>query len=207
MSDLSRGSSSSPATNGGDFDSMYQGKPPWDIGRPQPVFATLAGAGIIRGKVLDAGCGTGEHVLMLAERGLDVLGIDASARAITQAQRKAAERGLPARFQVADALRLDDLGEQFDTVIDNGLFHVFDDDGRRRYIDALAAAVRPGGRYLMCCFSDRQPGDWGPRRVSQEEIRSAFARGWRIDSIEETQMQTNLDPPQVEGWLARITRL
>ena len=37
----------------------------------------------------------------------------------------------------------------------------------------------------MLCFSELQPGDWGPRRVTEEEIRASFAdRGWRVDSIE-----------------------
>src|ERR1700719_2228895 len=85
-----------------EFDEMYAGTPPWDIGRPQPVFLGLAEAGAIRGRVLDAGCGTGEHVLMVAERGMDATGIDAAPTAIAAAERKAAERGLAARFVVWD---------------------------------------------------------------------------------------------------------
>jgi hypothetical protein len=50
-----------------DFDSVYmQGVPPWDIGRSQPAFAELAERGLLVGRVLDAGCGTGEHALMAA---------------------------------------------------------------------------------------------------------------------------------------------
>ena len=56
-------------------DEMYSGRqPPWDIGRPQPAFLALADAGVIRGRVLDVGCGTGEHVLLCADRGLDAVG-------------------------------------------------------------------------------------------------------------------------------------
>jgi SAM-dependent methyltransferase len=189
-----------------DFDEMYAGTPPWDIGRPQAVFLRLAEAGAIRGRVLDAGCGTGEHVLMVAERGLHATGVDAAPSAIAAAQRKAADRGLAARFLVWDALRLADLGEQFDTVLDSGLFHVFDDERRAGYVEALAAVVRLGGRYLMCCFSDRQPGEWGPRRVRQDEIRAAFGAGWDVESIEAAEFDTNLNPPFAQAWLATITR-
>jgi SAM-dependent methyltransferase len=208
MSDAgSEETSRSPSTQSvDDFDASYQGTPPWDIGRPQPVFLGLVEAGLLRGRVLDAGCGTGEHVLMAAERGLEATGIDAAPTAITAAEQKAEDRGLDARFLVWDALRLDELGEHFDTVLDSGLFHVFDDDARARYVAALGAVFEPGGRYFLCCFSDRQPGDWGPRRVSQEEIRAAFERGWDVESIQAAQFVTNLDPPFAEAWFATITR-
>jgi len=190
-----------------DYDAIYAGgTPPWDIGRPQPVFVRLADAGAIRGRVLDAGCGTGEHVLMAAARGLDATGIDAASTAIATAQRKATERGLAARFIVGDALALADLGEQFDTVLDSGLFHVFDDDGQALYVESLRAAVRPGGTLLLCCFSDAQPGSWGPRRVRRDEIPAAFGAGWKVESIEAATFDVNLDPPLAQAWLATITR-
>ena len=34
---------------------------PWDIGRPQPAFVRLADEGRLTGRLLDAGCGTGEN--------------------------------------------------------------------------------------------------------------------------------------------------
>jgi SAM-dependent methyltransferase len=190
--------------NAHDFDESYAGTPAWDIGRPQPVFATLVEEGAIGGRVLDAGCGTGEHTLMAAAQGLAATGIDASPTAIEIATRKATDRGITARFLVWNALALADLNEQFDTVLDSGLFHVFDDERRAQYVASLADVVRPGGRVLLACFSDRQPGNWGPRRVRQAELRDAFANGWVIESIEPVQFQTNLDPPIAEGWLARI---
>jgi cyclopropane fatty-acyl-phospholipid synthase-like methyltransferase len=186
---------------------MYAGAPPWDIGRPQPAFLELADAGALRGRVLDVGCGTGEHALMAAERGLDTTGIDAAPAAIAIAQAKARERGLTVRFAVWDALDLGSLSERFDTVLDSGLFHVFGDDDRARFVESLASVTEPGARYHLLCFSDRQPGDWGPRRISQEEIRSSFARGWRVDSIEAATFDVTLDPAGVQAWHAAITRI
>src|SRR5215475_13145438 len=157
--------------------------PPWDTGRPQPAFVRLADAGLLSGRVLDAGCGTGEHVLLAAAHGAEAMGVDLSALAIEKARGKAAERGLTARFEVADALHLERLGESFDTVIDSGLFHVFDDADRARYITSLAAVIEPGGSYYMMCFSDSQPGVWGPRRVRREDILHAFGDGWEVASL------------------------
>jgi len=160
------------------------GRAPWDIGRPQPAFLRLAGSGLLTGRVLDAGCGTGEHALLAASFGADdAVGIDISPRAIELARAKAAVRGVKARFQVGDALNLPDLGLTCDTIIDSGLFHVFDDVGRARYVESLAAVLRPGGTCYLMCFSDRQPGSFGPRRVTQDELRAAFRGGWTVVSI------------------------
>src|ERR1700678_3420795 len=74
--------------------------PPWDIGHPQPAFVTLARSGAVVGRVLDIGCGTGEHALMAAELGLDATGIDVATRAILLAEQKAKSRKLAARFLV-----------------------------------------------------------------------------------------------------------
>ncbi|HEY7202000.1 MAG TPA: methyltransferase domain-containing protein [Candidatus Dormibacteraeota bacterium] len=191
-----------------DFEAVYAtAAPPWDIGRPQPALQRLADAGALRGRVLDAGCGTGEHALMAAALGLDAMGIDIAPAAIAAAEAKARDRGLAARFLVGDALDLAGLGERFDTVLDSGLFHVFDDESRARYVDALGAAIVPGGRCHLLCFSDRQPGAFGPRRVAREEIRASFANGWRVESIEETRMLLAFRPEGAIAWLAAIERL
>ena len=189
-----------------DFDAMYVGTPPWDIGRPQPAFLELAHAGELHGRVLDVGCGTGEHALMAAGLGLDATGVDTSPRAIDMAKAKAAERGLSVRFLIWDALQLSGLGEHFDTLLDSGLYHVFDDTARARYVESLKSVTRPGSRYFLLCFSDRQPGEVGPRRVTQDEIRASFGDGWRVDSIVPKSMQVTIDPHGAQAWLAAITR-
>jgi cyclopropane fatty-acyl-phospholipid synthase-like methyltransferase len=163
------------------FESMYAGKPPWDIGRPQRAFVEVADR--VTGEVLDAGCGTGENALFFAQRGHRVLGIDFLEGPIREAGRKARERGIDAEFLRMDALALGSLDRRFDSVIDSGLFHVFADEDRARYVAGLAHVVRPGGRVFLLCFSDEEPGTQGPRRVSQDEIRVAFTDGWEVEEI------------------------
>jgi SAM-dependent methyltransferase len=176
--------SSSVARNSVDratFEEFYSGKAPWDIGMPQRAFAAIANQ--VTGSVLDAGCGTGEHALFFAARGHRVVGIDFVAEAIRRARRKVAERGLAVEFLVRDALALGDWVERFSNVIDSGLFHVFSDDDRRRYVRGLAHVLEPGGRLFLLCFSDEEPGTEGPRRVSRQELYDAFADGWAIESL------------------------
>jgi SAM-dependent methyltransferase len=189
------------------------GQAPWDIGRPQPAFLRLADDGLLAGRVLDAGCGTWEHTLLAASSGADALGIDLSSLAIERAREKAATRGIKARFEVADALDLADLGLTFDTIIDSGLFHVFDDVDRARYVESLASVLRPGGTCYLMCFSDRQPGTIGPRRVSEEELRAAFGEGWTVLSIMADAFDLDLSFAGIFGggsaqaWLATISRV
>ena len=184
------------------------GQAPWDIGRPQPAFARLANDGLLAGRVLDAGCGTGEHTLLAASSGADAVGIDLSPLAIERAREKAATRGIKARFEVADALNLADLRLTYDTIIDSGLFHVFDDDGRARYVQSLASVLRPGGTCYLMCFSDRQPGEFGPRRVREDELRAAFSDGWTAESITADTFDINSIQgfSQAQAWLAVLRR-
>jgi SAM-dependent methyltransferase len=193
------------------WDDAYTGSTPapWDIGRPQPVFVRLAEEGKLSGQVLDAGCGTGEHVLLAASHGAaDAMGIDLSPAAIERARAKAVERGVKARFEVGDALNLGALGSQFDTLIDSGLFHVFSDEDRACYVASLATALKPGGHLYLMCFSDRQPGDFGPRRVREDELRAAFSDGWDIESItaESFEVKRQFMNAMAQAWLAVIRR-
>ncbi|HTM55256.1 MAG TPA: class I SAM-dependent methyltransferase [Pirellulales bacterium] len=169
------------------FQSAYADKAPWDIAGPQPAFVQMADR--IAGSVLDAGCGTGENALYFAERGHKVTGIDYLDEPIRRAKQKAAERGITASFLVMDALALGEMPEMFDSAIDSGLFHVFSDADRTRYVAGLASVIKPGGRLFLMCFSDEEPGTTGPRRVSQAELRTAFATGWEIESITPNRFQ------------------
>jgi len=194
------------------WDDAYTGAepPPWDIGRPQPAFARLAQEGLLSGLVLDAGCGTGENALAAASHGASVTGVDLSPVAIARARAKAADRGVTARFDVGDALDLPSLGlaGQVHTIIDSGVFHVFSDEDRPRYVASIASALHSGGMVFLMCFSDRQPGNFGPRRVRQDEIRAAFSDGWTVQSISADEF--NLNPlhgmTRARAWLAILKR-
>ena len=190
------GSVASTSVDRATFEGLYSGKAPWDIGRPQARFVTIAGQ--VTGPVLDAGCGTGEHALFFAARGHRVTGIDFVDEAIRRARRKAAERGLSVEFLVKDATALGDWDARFASVIDCGLFHVFSDDDRRRYVQGLAQVVEPGGQVFLMCFSDEEPGTEGPRRVSRQELSYAFADGWRVESVEPVRGEVN---PALNGML------
>lgn len=173
------------------FENAYAGIPPWEIGKPQPVFVNAADR--MLGSVLDAGCGTGETSLFLAQRGHQVTGIDFLKAPIERARVKALERNCVATFLEMDALEVQTLSETFDTVIDSGLFHVFSDVDRERYVSAISAVTNPGGRLFLLCFSDQEPGEHGPRRVSRSELESSFSEGWEIESLDPVRLEVRPD--------------
>ncbi|MGV0850797.1 class I SAM-dependent methyltransferase [Mycolicibacterium phlei] len=197
------------------FDDAYKsGSAPWVIGEPQPAVVELERTGAFGGRVLDVGCGAGEHTILLTRLGYDVLGVDAAPTAVEVARRNAEAAGVDARFAVADAMNLE---PGYDTILDSALFHIFDADDRRRYVRSLHTACRPGGIVHLLALSDAGRG-FGPQ-VSAADIRGAFGDGWQLESLVETTYRgvigeahagayglpvgSLVDEP---AWLARLTR-
>lgn len=202
-----------PLPTRSDFELAYQRRAPWDIPSPQAVF--LPWVDSFAQEVLDVGCGTGELALHVAATGREVVGIDFLAAPIERAREKAETRGIRCLFQVLDALELSQLATAFGTVLDSGLFHVFSDEHRAKYVAELGAVTRPGGMLYLICFSDLEPGTQGPRRVTEAELRTAFTgANWRIESIEPARYQVRTDiqkfafsPGGAKAWFARIARM
>ena len=193
------------------FENFYAGKAPWEIGKPQKPFIAIADR--VTSPVLDAGCGTGENALFFAARGLRVTGIDFVAEAIQRAKCKAAERRLSVEFQVKDATTLGPWERRFASAIDCGLFHVFSDEDRRRYVDGLAQVLQPSGHLFLMCMSDAEPGTEGPRRISRPELYDAFADGWKVECVQATQFEVNPEFTEIQfseggpkAWFAAIRR-
>jgi SAM-dependent methyltransferase len=154
---------------------------PWVIGEPQPAIVELERSGVLHGRILDVGCGLGEHTILLTRLGYDVRGIDYVAEAIAQAGRNARDKGVDARFELADALDLP-ADPRYDAIVDSALFHIFSDDDRMRYVASLDRACAPGGRVFVLALSDAGRG-FGPQ-VSEQTIRSAFGAGWELESLD-----------------------
>ncbi|MFI6868321.1 class I SAM-dependent methyltransferase [Nocardia sp. NPDC050406] len=219
------------------WDAVYDSDTaPWVIGQPQPAIVELEKSGRIRGRVLDPGCGAGEHTILLTRLGYDVVGVDLSPSAVAYARRNAQAQGVSgARFEVADALRLreapalvgavdegDGVGPRFDTIVDSALFHVFGEEpeARAAYVRSLHAVCAPGGYVHVLALSDREPGI-GPR-ISDSIIRESFGAGWELEEISESRYLGRVtesvareaaELEQVDGkvnvaaWLARIRRV
>ena len=165
-------------------DSYRRGEPPWVIDQPQPAVVELERSGGLTGPVLDLGCGTGEHTVLLARLGYRVLGADSAPAAIERARERARAAGVAAEFTVADAMDPSALG-RFATVLDSALFHVFGADDRARYARALTDVVEPCGQVIVLALSTRGPG-FGPQ-IDDDAVAAAFAPpDWIVEGLEPT---------------------
>jgi SAM-dependent methyltransferase len=203
---------------------------PWLIGEPQPAIVALVERSAVGGVVLDVGCGAGEHTIHLARLGYDVIGVDLSPSAVAYARANARQHGVAARFEVADATRLDEMGlggmgldgtGLFDTIVDSALFHVFAARGGdpTDYVRSLRAVCKPGGVVHVLALSDAEPG-FGPR-IPASAIRDGFADGWAIERLEPSRYRARIpadadivtggarrgDIVDAAAWLAQLRRL
>lgn len=122
--------------------------------------------------VLDLGCGTGGHALILASRGLDVAGVDRSRAMLDQCAAKAARAGLALELHSGD-LRTASLGRTFDAVI--SMFAVIgymttDADLEAAFATARAHLV-PGGLFVFDAWYG--PAVLNQRPETRESIHDA----------------------------------
>ena len=130
---------------------------------------------------------------MLAMNGCDVTGIDLAEIAISDAKTKAAERHVNVNFVVGDVLRMDQLFKEseFDVIIDSFLFHTMTDEERTIFTRQVYKMLKPGGKYFMLCFSDKDPAGPGPRRISKAEIEHTFTPLFKIFYIADSSLVAN----------------
>ncbi len=159
---------------------------PWYYPELDPdLRRTLDDRKLASGTFLDLGTGPGTQAIALAELGFDVTATDVSATAVDKAAKRAARRGVAARFVRDDVLDTR-LAGPFDLAFDRGCFHVLAPGDRPRYVAELAKLLRPAGLLFLKCFSDQEPGTEGPYRFSASAIRAAFEPDFEILSVQQT---------------------
>ncbi len=116
--------------------------------------------------VLDAPCGEGRIALTLAARGYQVTGVDITEPLLDDARRQAATRGLDVTWERRDMRDLPWEGA-FDAVLCFwGSFGYFDDAGNIEHVQAVARALKPGGRFVI------------DTHVAESLFRVFTSRGW-----------------------------
>ena len=190
------------------FQSIYlQGIPIWEIDRPQISVKSLFEAGKFKGKILELGCGTAENSIYLNKEGFEVVGIDLSQCAIEIARKKAKKKNANIELICGDLFKHDFGVEGFDTILDSGVFHGFGDNARDNYLHVLQNLIKPGGLLHLIAWSELEPGQEGPRRLTRGEIQRFFKSEWADITIVKTIYETNAHADGAAAWLASMTKI
>lgn len=176
----------------GALEKIYQGpteKIPWDLGRPYKELIEFVKKNEPC-SALDVGCGTGTDAIFLAQNGFEVTGIDIAKAAIKRAKNKARQAGVEVNFIVGDIFDMPFESESFDFINDNGCFHLLDKRRWRRFINEVHRVMGSSGKYLLKCFSDKEPPNPKiPYRLSEEEIREYFLGLFDIQYIKPIEIE------------------
>jgi ubiquinone/menaquinone biosynthesis C-methylase UbiE len=170
---------SAPVAGGyDDWDRIYRSYPlealPWELGRPREALVELVErGGLTMEKVLDLCCGAGTNSVYMAGRGLEVTAMDISPKAVAYAKERAAQAGVDITFMVRSFLELPFPDGEFDLALDSGCFHHVLVDDRGAFIRGVHRVLKPGGKYLLICFSERNGPAWN--HFTLEEIGRLFS--------------------------------
>src|SRR5438132_7233575 len=146
------------------------------------------------GRIRDAGTGPPTQAMNLAKRGFDVVATDIPASAIKKAKAAAKAAGLSITFLVDNVLKSRLEPNLVDVIVDRGVFHVMPEEKRPVYVQTVHRVLRPKGWLLLKCFSDKEPGTWGPHRIAEPELLGYFQGLFEIRSVVETVFQGNVRP-------------
>lgn len=186
------------------------GTPPWE-GHPLPqrLLELVEGPSALPpGKALDAGCGTGDTSIYLAQRGWDVTAFDFVHVALNRARAKAAAAGVSIRAMQADVTRVtaSEIGTGFRLIVDNGLLHGLSDEARDAYVRLVRTVAAPQATLIITAFAekptprtarDRRAGNRAPFRHRMEPPR-ALDRSSHLPPTRRSDLRLRAAAPVVE---------
>lgn len=190
------------------FRQVYEGNetPPWDIGKPDfNLVHTVTTTPIPSCKALEVGCGTGDNAIWLAQKGFDVLAVDASPIAIEKARAKAGN--VNCTFQVLDVFQIQVEGGPFQFAFDRGFLHIIDsDETRQKFAESLSWYLNDGGLWLTILGNaDQVRRGSGPPQRTARDIVTAVEPYFEILSLVSGHFESK-HPDPARAWICLMRK-
>jgi len=133
------------------------------------------------GRALDLGCGSGLHLVTLAQRGWRVTGVELIGKAVRRARARVADAGVEARVLQGDVTALDrtEVEGPYGLLLDIGCFHGLDDEQRAAMGRSATAVAAPDALMILLAFRPGAVPKPLPRGADATDIETAFP-GWRL---------------------------
>lgn len=147
-----------------DYDAWYDTAQGGFVDETETALAFRMFSPIPGSRLLDAGCGTGNFSLKLAEMGVEVTGIDISEEMLSLARIKTGEAGYPVMYRKGDLYDLPFEDESFDAVFSMAAFEFIKEP--RKAFDELMRVTKKGGTLLIGTIHGDSP--WGELYQTEE---------------------------------------
>lgn len=135
----------------------------------------IANTGIDKtAQIIDVGGGPSALIGDLLENGYQyVTVLDISAAALDAAQRRLGARAREVIWLEADILQVELSHHQYDLWHDRAVFHFLTDaNDRKRYVDVVKEAIKPGGHIIVATFASDGPDHCSGLPVARYEPES-----------------------------------
>lgn len=163
-------------------DNKVEEMPWFERNLDEDVRKAIESNNLTDGKFLDLGTGPGTQAMQLTKLGFDVVGSDLSDHAIKMAQNL-----YPKTYYVVDDILNSKFKDnEFDFILDRGVFHIFEQDKIPAYLDQITRILKKNGILFLKCMSIEEKGmedGKGPYLYSKEQLGDIFGKNFEIKSI------------------------
>lgn len=133
------------------------------------------------GPVLELACGTGRITIPIAKQGIEIVGVDASAKMLGRAREKAKQEGLDIRWLEAD-YRSFALGRKFSLIFIayHSICHIIDFHSFQRLFLRIGEHLNDDGTLIFDCWNPggESLGLMGDTRLSPAEVLKVNRLKW-----------------------------
>lgn len=174
----------------------------WTAGTANPELVDLVYNQTIKpgSKILEIGCGLGAESTFLAVRGMNMTSVDISQDAVNTAKKIADAYQVNVNWKVGDILQMDLPEQGFDVITDQGCFHHLTNEERPVYLKQVMKFLKPGGMFILRCFSDKISGGPQPRRITSDELLDTFYPELKLEHMELVLSFSTKERNLPQGW-------